>query len=333
MKTQGIQISNPYHWKYFYKRMFFFKRFLGPAIDHKIVVSLGDKCVETLTRDGVGLFSHVEIETINRCNFSCSFCPVNKNADKRDFAEMSDSVFERIVGGLAELSYSGRIALHSNNEPLLDQNIVERVRHAKASCPEAYVFLYTNGTLLNTAKALALIEAGIDQIRIDNYNDNLELLANLKKLVVDFSGPEHQEHADKIVIFLRKINEVLSSRGGEAPNKSAQTHTSYQYYQDASCRFPFTQLVIRPDGKVSLCCNDAYGKVTMGDVMRQTLSEIWFGEEFAALRTELMTVGRKRLGICNTCDVHSIDSRVLLADSLVLRVANRLFRFSSWNWK
>ena len=28
------------------------------------------------------LFNHIEIETINRCNGICSFCPVNRNSDK-----------------------------------------------------------------------------------------------------------------------------------------------------------------------------------------------------------------------------------------------------------
>ena len=31
------------------------------------------------------LFEEISIETINRCNGVCSFCPVNKNLDKREY--------------------------------------------------------------------------------------------------------------------------------------------------------------------------------------------------------------------------------------------------------
>ena len=41
------------------------------------------KRVDELYKD-MPLFNHVEIETINRCNGICSFCPVNTNIDVRE---------------------------------------------------------------------------------------------------------------------------------------------------------------------------------------------------------------------------------------------------------
>jgi radical SAM protein with 4Fe4S-binding SPASM domain len=329
----GIAISSPYRWRYFLKRIFYHKPLFGPAIDHAIIRAVADACVRRLQHDPGRLFSWVEIETINRCNSTCSFCPVNRRADPRPLVTMSDALYTRIIDDLGSLGYAGKLALHSNNEPLLDEHIVERVRYARSRCPEAYIFLYTNGTRLDTALAWRLIEAGIDLIRIDNYSDRLKLHRNLRRLVEDFQHPRYAEQAARIRIVIRRLNEVLSNRGGTAPNKTPQQVHAWRYYQSASCRYPFDQLVIRPDGKISLCGNDPYGQVTLGDAARQSLAEIWHGEDYRRLRTELTANGRRNLPVCNTCDVHTFDPEVFLRHSAVLRALGRVFRFSSWNWK
>ena len=35
----------------------------------------------------------VNLETINRCNSTCSFCTANKNAEKRPYKRMEDKLF------------------------------------------------------------------------------------------------------------------------------------------------------------------------------------------------------------------------------------------------
>ena len=329
----GIEISSPYRWRYFLKRIFYHKSLFGPTIDHAIIRAVGESCVRILRRDPERLFSWIEIETINRCNSTCAFCPVNRRDDPRPLVSMSDTLFTKILDDLGSLGYSGRLALYSNNEPLLDESIVERVRLARHTCPDAYIFIYTNGTLLSTDLAWRLIEAGIDLIRVDNYSDRLRLHRNIRQLVRDFQHPPYAEHAAKIRIVIRKLNEVLSNRGGTAPNKSPLQDHTYRYYHSASCRYPFDQMVIRPDGKVSLCVNDAYGRVTLGDAARQSLTEIWQGEAYRRLRDELTLNGRRNLPVCSTCDVHTFDPDILLERMWILRTLSRIINFSSYNWK
>lgn len=329
----GIAISSPYQWRYFPKRIFFHKSLFGAAIDHAIIRAVGDACVRRLQRDPERLFSWVEIETINRCNSTCAFCPVNTRVDPRPLAVMTEALYARIIDELGALGYAGKLALHSNNEPLLDESIVERAAYARGKCPDAYIFMYTNGTRLNTALAWRLIEAGIDLIRIDNYSDRLRLHRNIQQLVEDFRHPPYAAHAARIRIVIRKLNEVLSNRGGTAPNKSPRQDRTYRHYQNASCRYPLVQLVIRPDGKVSLCGNDAYGRVTLGDTTRQSLVDIWYGEDYRRLRAELSANGRRNLPVCSTCDVHTFDPDVFFERGTLLRALSRAVYPSSHNWK
>lgn len=41
------------------------------------------------------LFNNIEIETVNRCNGTCSFCPVNKNQDPREYKKMPEELFKK----------------------------------------------------------------------------------------------------------------------------------------------------------------------------------------------------------------------------------------------
>lgn len=243
------------------------------------------------------LFNHVEIETINRCNGVCEFCPVSVPNEKRVYAKMSDRIFEKIILELADMDYSGRIALFSNNEPFLDDDIIRKHRYAREKLPNAKFHLFTNGTLLTLDKFIEIIDC-LDELVIDNYNVNLELISN-SKIIAEYCE-KHSVLKEKVTIVLRNPKEILSSRGGDAPNRKNKVS-----YPQATCVLPFKQMIIRSDGKVSLCCNDPLGKMTLGDVQNQTLLEIWNGDAFKMVREKLYK-GRGELAHCVYCDVFSI---------------------------
>lgn len=239
----------------------------------------------------IPLFHAVEIETVNRCNGVCPFCPVNKNSDTRPFHKMAWSLFQKIIDELRELDYSGNLAIYSNNEPFLDERITEFTKCAREALPNANIYLFTNGTLLTLEKYKEIIPY-LDYLHIDNYSDTLELTKPVKE-IYEYSRESNER--EKAVIYLRKQNEVLTSRGGQAPNKGKTKGLSIP------CLLPFQQFIIRPDGKVSLCCNDALGKYTMGNVSQQSMQEIWEGTEFQKIRAKLYK-GRRKLLLCNECD-------------------------------
>lgn len=153
------------------------------------------------------------------------------------------------------MQFNGRINLFSNNEPLIDVRIVSFLKYARRKLPNAFFCLYTNGLLLTEEIYLDLVE-NLDYLVIDNYNDEIKLNSNieaLKKKGID-------EKKCLVQVDVRKKNQILLNRGGLSPNKkNANLFKS-------PCILPFVQMVIRHDGKVSRCCQDAYGYETMGDL-------------------------------------------------------------------
>ena len=236
----------------------------------------------------------IEIETVNRCNGKCSFCPVNIYEKQRPYKKMNNELFEKIIRDLCSMDYTGKISIFSNNEPFIDERIVDFYKYVKVKLPNAYTNLYTNGSLMNFDKFLEIVDF-VDYFVIDNYNDDLQVNDNLIEVKAYIDA--HKELQRKIKFDIRKQNEVRLSRGGQAPNKLDAVSV------DELCLLPYRQMVIRPDGFVSLCCNDALGKYTLGNVCDNSIEEIWNSEKYNEIRQEMELNHRKNLMLCNKCDM------------------------------
>ena len=49
------------------------------------------------------LFQNVMLETVNRCNGKCAFCPANVKDEKRPFQKMDEGVFNNVIQQLKKL--------------------------------------------------------------------------------------------------------------------------------------------------------------------------------------------------------------------------------------
>lgn len=251
-----------------------------------------DQYIASLREDDLRIKS-IEIETINRCNGKCSFCPVNIYNEKREYKIMEVALFKKIISDLSDINYNGELTLFSNNEPLMDKRIVDFHRYARNALPRCSMHIFTNGKLLTKRIYIELIKY-VDEFIIDNYSDDFSLNNNLRE-IVELCGM-NEELRKKTTIVLRRENEYLTTRGGEAKNRTILSNVTKN-----SCALPFQQMVIRPDGKVSLCCNDPYGTYTLGDLGRQTIMDVWYGEKYCEMRAKLKS-GRESFKKCSSCD-------------------------------
>ncbi|MCT4541927.1 MAG: SPASM domain-containing protein [Vallitalea sp.] len=270
-----------------------------------------------LSQDKFPLFQTIEIETINRCNGKCSFCPINSNIDPRPFKMMDKTLFCSIIDQLSEINYEGSIGLYSNNEPLLDNRLFEFLDITRKKLPNATLYLFTNGSLLTTHKFDKLMEY-LDWITIDNYNDNLILNKPVEEV---YEHALSKPYKNKVHIYLRKENEILLNRSGQADNRSSK-----RIKLKSTCLYPFEQVVIRPDGKLSLCCNDATGKVTMGDLTKDTLLDIWYGEKYTNIRYNMLK-NRSLNYLCKDCDI--VTPRVPAGTSFKIKNIITMFKKAS----
>ena len=141
----------------------------------------------------------------------------------------------------------------------------------------------------------------LDLLVIDNYDDNFESIPSVKK-VLDETPPPYDFKCD-FQIAMRKKNQKLNTRAGSAPNRLGEEN---KFRPQSPCILPFTQMIVRPDGTVAKCCNDPLNKMTLGDLNRQTLREIWRGRAYQELRKEMFFNGRQNIPGCEFCDIFGL---------------------------
>lgn len=257
------------------------------------------------------LFHIINIETVNRCNGTCGFCPANKNIDKRPMKKMTDELFHKIVEELVDIHWKGQIFLNINNEPLIDKNIIDKAKYIKERLEKnVCVVLITNGTLMNK-KILVECCEWFDEICINNYSNEYNL-TNHNRELYEYLKERPELTKDTYIEFRRRYQEeILATRAGLAPNKPKKNNKV-----SSACIYPYTDMTIYPDGIVGLCCNDCYEKTNFGDINEKSLVEIWNGKEFQIVRNKIGS-GRTNYQFCKECDVSDSGFRERIIREIV----------------
>jgi len=145
------------------------------------------------------------LETTNRCNLLCTTCP-RTYEELEPPADMSWGLFTNIVDQIPNIQ---RAVLHGVGEPMLVRNLPAMVRYLKDR--GAYVLFNTNGTVLTERKGRALINAGLDELRVS-------LDAATAKSFVAVRG---KDYFKRILRNVRQFRDLQEREGHQLPRVSA----------------------------------------------------------------------------------------------------------------
>lgn len=255
-----------------------------------------------LKTENIPDFKFLMLETINRCNGICAFCPANVKSESREYKKMSEQLFEKIIEDLADKKWNGSIFLQVNNEPFIDVRILDFASKIKEKLPKCKICLISNGTLL-TCNKLEQMSTLIDELIINDYSKQYRLSSNIKEIYKYVYKNKDLFRGMNICINRRYSGEILATRAGNAPNKPVKNNRI-----TSPCIYPFTDMIIFPDGKVGMCCNDCREITDFGNAETENLFDIWRNEKFKKLR-EAMKYGRDNYAFCKECDVVDAGSR------------------------
>lgn len=239
-------------------------------------------------------FENVEIEINSYCNRKCSYCPNSQfNVTKQ---EMSVKVYRKIIERLGDINFSGRISFHFYNEPLLSPNLLEFVKYSQEKLPLVRKVLYSNGDYLTKELLYELIKGGIDFFVITNHDE----VSNIKKHVFGevYAGlPED----------IRKNIEYLFQTDLELTNRGKAVECGREIVDDVMpCLIPDSLIVIDINGNVIPCYEDYHKTLIMGNVMDESLLEIWNKEEYRRMRNFLRHGKRGKYPICKECNNYTM---------------------------
>jgi len=131
--------------------------------------------------------SWIQIETTNRCNFSCEMCP--RSLHKLPAEDMPLDTFVELVDRLS-LPPGSLITLFGLGEPLMHGEILAMVQEVKRRGYEAA--FTTNGVLLSDAVIGGILASSLDYLRIsvddDGFGDSGGQLHRAAAVVIERTG-------------------------------------------------------------------------------------------------------------------------------------------------
>ncbi|MDD5679099.1 MAG: radical SAM protein [Kiritimatiellae bacterium] len=252
-----------------------------------VLFSLYSKCKGLLEHGDWTYIHGLAIETMEACNRKCPYCPVSKMPPRH--GKMSEALFDKIINDLSAIRFDGVIDYAFYGEPLLDKRLVGFVQKSKAKLPKCLHRIYTNGDFLTESLYNDFVEAGLDYFVVTDHDNNpksLEFFARLPK-----------------VRFQQAKDLFLTDRAGAVDVKQ---HVWNKYLQ---ILFKFTQRncfanskpMIGYDGRVHLCCQDAFKETHLGDLNTESMKDII--ARYKPMRVNIST-GKKLPEICRRCAGH-----------------------------
>ncbi|GBF33443.1 hypothetical protein DCCM_2544 [Desulfocucumis palustris] len=287
------------------------------------------------------------------CNFRCKYCGHSLGPEgmekKYNFKpqNMPMETYHRVIEQSEEFPARFKVlSLTGHGEPLINKNLPRMIELAKKAGIADRVEIITNASLLTPEMSKALIQAGLDTIRI-----SLQGLSAVKYGEVCGHSLDFEELVDNIRYFYQnkkgcklfvKVMDIALEPGEDEKFYSLFSDISDRMYIEQCrpvydgvhyaagaavtadrygrvhrkrrvCPLPFFMLGIFPDGDVEPC-DTIYKPVVLGNVNEDTLLNIWKGRklrEFQIMQLKKQRGGNPGCAVCCAPDDVSHPEDVL----------------------
>lgn len=288
---------------------------------------------------------YIEFQTFSLCNANCTICPY-KNISKKLYdgklIKLDMDCIKKLIDEIAKHKKEvKRVIPYLNNEPFLDNRIIEILRYIKSK--GLFVEVSTNASNLNNRYAEKVInEKLIDELRISffsafpetykkvmpslQYNEvvkniNYFLDYNVKKgkpidveiIQVMYEGMNYEAESKRIKELFKDTRYHYFGyldRAGNCKEKNKLFINKKEEKKLAGCslRRLEDRFVIGADGDVITCSQDWIHEEVIGNVYNNSIKSIWNSKERKELLDKLY--GNKESNIdfiCNRCKLVNLN--------------------------
>jgi len=233
------------------------------------------------------------LEVTSKCNANCVFCA--RSDVKQPAQHMDFEMFKKIIDAAP---FATQVHTQGFGEPLMWPHLVEGVEYAKKK--GLRVVFYTNGALLDDDLAIALLKAGVDQIRFSvdemcaedyeplrrglKWDNVLKNIENFQRRKIEGNYKTETEVAMTIVKENRdRIFDIINFWKSRVDVVVANPEKNIAGFEETktnplaggyviNCENPYTQLAVKSNGDVVLCCVDWFHNYVIGNVNDQPIT-------------------------------------------------------------
>lgn len=293
----------------------------------------------------------VDIELSSVCNLHCPMCYTitDEFACNVHRGLMPFSLYKKIIDEIAGKVPAIRLSLRG--EPTLNPDFIKCIHYAKRAGIKEVSSL-TNASTLTKEFSEKMLLAGLDWLTISidgigeeyekirvplKFEETIQKLEDIKDLkkryevhrpVIKVQGiwPSVKPHVEEYYSILKPITDLVAFN---PLIDYLDNDDNIIYDEDFGCPQLYQRLVIGEDGKVMVCSNDENGRMCIGDVNKQSVFEIWHGNELTKMREMHSKIGGFReYELCKLCYLprKTEDNEVAYVDGREFIIKNYIGR-------
>lgn len=255
----------------------------------------------TFTKPLKSIFT-VEINATEMCNRTCVFCPrFDPKVYPNRNLHMSVKTMEGVANAFKKINYENKISFSGFGENFLNKKFYDIVEITRKILNGNLIECNTNGDALNINNIKKIFNSGLDILYINLY-DGPEQSAHFEKLMKDAKIPKTKyklrahwpSEDDDHGLFLNNRSGNISWLKSEDEKVKKLVGTQ--------CFYPFYKLFVDWNADVLFCSNDWSREIIVGNLLKQSVEEVWMNDKMKEIRLQLIKGDRSR-SPCNKCSV------------------------------
>lgn len=260
-----------------------------------------DKKIQFFKGTDIPMPSLFEISNSGMCNRKCSFCPRSDPNYDHVNQFISQELHDKIYNELSKNEFSGSVIFSGFSEPLLDKKIYKQIEDIRRKLPNANIELITNGDPINHDRVEKLFNAGLSYLLVSAYDSEEQAIGFRKLLSQTSVDPSKYIVRNRYYGEEKDFGITISNRGGNMNNTEYKIEALKEPLK-SKCTYPAYTFFIDYNGDVLTCSHDWGKDLTMGNLNKQSIFEIWTGKKFTLARKNLLNANRN-FSPCNVCNV------------------------------
>lgn len=225
------------------------------------------------------------------------------------------------------------IQLHGYGDPLLDRHMHEYVRILRER--GFYSYFSCNPANINLELTYKMMDAGLDYVKysiesvddeehkkirgeMSNFSESFEkikqvieykhehsLSTTIVITMLDLNRTKQKEDYDKLLRAFEGLDVYIYLKSEDCQWYRKDYHGTKSIHWSEICKHPWMTMTIKSNGDATMCMEDFNNAIVFGNVNKQSLKEIWEGQEYKKFRKQHVDVCK---GIkCNEeCDMRLI---------------------------
>jgi radical SAM protein with 4Fe4S-binding SPASM domain len=238
-------------------------------------------------------------ESTNYCNLRCVMCPRGEpDIMERSLGSMTDDLFAKILDDID--FYKEPCWFHWFGEPLMNPRLFHQIEMAKSKgVPDLGISTFTFERVCENARGFLDLRKQLGRSK-PKVTLSIIVMEETKSQLEPFKQTWLAAGADEIMF------KPFVTWGNQDPQfvQLASINSRVEHQQrlrEHPCFMLWESVVIAWDGRVVPCCYDFDASVTLGDLKKQSLREIWNGEAYVAMRTKELN-GCNDKSLCRNCN-------------------------------